>query len=195
MLPGVSITMRSMLISYRFNLIRSMSLSRLTLESDVYFIAISYYIRHSCARDTTHRFAQASIFRWSFISSEQNFKTRLQETRASSPSNSRFQTTFQNNSSKIQLRKRALGILDRRNIQAVIGPHLPGLSQPHQQITQRAFSEPKKGFQPGQPATNYLCNYGTKALNNVKQIARHGDPDLENLRDACIYQRPAFTLC
>jgi len=111
------------------------------------------------------------------------------------PSNSRFPTAFWDNLSKIHLTKRALGELDRRNIQAAIESHPPGLPRPHRPITQRAFPEPKKGFQPAQPAADYLCHCGTEALKNVKQIARHGDPDLENLRDACVYQRPAFTLC
>lgn len=111
------------------------------------------------------------------------------------PSTSRYPSAFWDNLSKIHLEKGALEELDRRNIKAAIESHPPGHPQPHRPVTRRAFAELEKGFQPAQPAADYLCRCGTEALKNLKQIARHGGPDLTDLRDACLHQRPAFTLC
>jgi hypothetical protein len=62
------------------------------------------------------------------------------------PSKSPFPSAFWENLSKIDLTKRALGELDRRNIQAALKFYLPDHPRPRRPITRRAFAKLKKGF-------------------------------------------------
>lgn len=102
--------------------------------------------------------------------------------KCSHPSGSQLPPVFWDNLSKIDLTKRALGELDRRNIQVAIRSHPTRHPRLRRQITRSALARLKKGFQPAQPAADYLCHCGTKTLKNVKHIARHGGPDLSDLR-------------
>ncbi|KAL9034871.1 MAG: hypothetical protein Q9180_005169 [Flavoplaca navasiana] len=99
----------------------------------------------------------------------------------SHPSGSQLPPAFWDNLSKIDLTKRALRELDRRNLQAALDSHLtyPRSRQPN---TRRALAELKKSSQPVTSAANYLYHCGTGVLKNIKQTARHGGPDLSNFR-------------
>ncbi|KAL9127755.1 MAG: hypothetical protein Q9175_007672 [Cornicularia normoerica] len=88
---------------------------------------------------------------------------------------------FWDNLSKIDLTRRALKELDRRNTQAALNsrPLYPRSQRP---ITRRVLAELKKSSQPLTPAAKYFCHCGASGLKNIKQTARHGGPDLSDLR-------------
>ncbi|KAL8886647.1 MAG: hypothetical protein Q9215_005687 [Flavoplaca cf. flavocitrina] len=99
----------------------------------------------------------------------------------SHPSGSQLPPAFWDNLSKIDLTKRALRELDRRNLQAALDSHLL-YPRPRQPNTRRALAELKKSSQPVTSAANYLYHCGTGVLKNIKQTARHGGLDLSNFR-------------
>jgi len=102
----------------------------------------------------------------------------------SHPSGSEIPPAFWENLSRIDLTKRALKELDRRNTQAALASR-SSCSRPHRPITRRVLAELKKSCQPLTPAVEYIYNCGTRDLKDIKQTARHGGPDLSDLRGVC----------
>ncbi|KAA6412265.1 MAG: hypothetical protein FRX48_04417 [Lasallia pustulata] len=89
----------------------------------------------------------------------------------SHPSEFQLPPAFWDNLSKIDLTKAALEELDRRNTQATLNSRPPYL-RPDQRITRRVLAELKK---------------------NIKQTARHGGPDLSDLRGFLEPPNPAMS--
>ncbi|KAK5086187.1 hypothetical protein LTR70_007432 [Exophiala xenobiotica] len=94
---------------------------------------------------------------------------------------SRFPPAFWDNLSKIDLTTRALEEVDRRNTQAALNSW-PTRRQLHRPLTRGILAESRKSLQPFIPAVDYLHRCGSKVLKSVKQTARHGGPDLSDLR-------------
>ncbi len=90
---------------------------------------------------------------------------------------------FWDNLSKLWLTKRALRELERRNVQAA--PSLfPSRRRFHRPLTQHILVELEtKSLQ---SASYFLDHCATKCLNELKQFAKHGGPDLSDLRSVCI---------
>lgn len=108
----------------------------------------------------------------------------------SHPSGSRLPPAFWDNLSKIDLTRRALEELDRRNTQAALDSQ-PPYQRPARRITRHVLAELKKSAQPLTPPAEYLCHCGTSGLRNIKRTARHDGPDLSDLRGV----RRQFVLC
>lgn len=93
---------------------------------------------------------------------------------------------FWDNLSTIWLTKRALRELDRRNIQA--SPSQP--RSPHRRTrrpaTRKFLAESKRNRQTTQYTSYYLRYYEPRILKDIKLFARHGGPDLSDLRNVCI---------
>lgn len=92
----------------------------------------------------------------------------------------RFPPAFWDNLSKIDLTRRALEELDRRNTQAALESPPPCLP-PTQQITRCGLAELMKSSQPLISPTEYLRHCETSELRSIEWIARHGGPDLSDL--------------
>jgi len=92
-----------------------------------------------------------------------------------------FPSVFWDNLSKIDLTTRALEELGRRNT-----PTVPDLwctrRRPHRPLTRGILAALRKGSQPLIPAVDYLRSCGLNTLKSVKQTAKHGGPDLSDLR-------------
>jgi hypothetical protein len=105
--------------------------------------------------------------------------------RLSPPSGSQPPPAFWDNLSKLWLTKRALRELDRRNAQAAPSP----LRSPHQRarrpVTRNSLAESKRNCQTTHYTTEYL-RYEPRILKDIKLFARHGGPDLSDLRNVCI---------
>ena len=111
---------------------------------------------------------------------------------SSHPSESRPPPAFWDNLSKIWLTKRALQELDRRNSQATLSS-FPLSCQQHRPITRRALAEWKdrpENWQPTDPAPAFLAHCSPRCLASIRQLARHGGPELQNLRGVRINRRP-----
>ncbi|KAF2872951.1 hypothetical protein BDV95DRAFT_627773 [Massariosphaeria phaeospora] len=95
-----------------------------------------------------------------------------------------FQTpaAFWDNLSKVWLTKRALRELDRRNSQAPPNPPSPQ-QRARRPVTRNFLAESKRSHQAAQYTADYLCNCGPKILTDIKLFARHGGPDLSDLRN------------
>ncbi|KAI9889132.1 MAG: hypothetical protein M1814_005794 [Vezdaea aestivalis] len=92
-----------------------------------------------------------------------------------------YPPAFWDNLSKIHLTKLALKELDRRNTQATLNSRQPYL-RPDRRITRRVSAELKKSSQPLKSPAEYLRYCAMSDLKNIKQTARHGGPDLMDLR-------------
>ena len=88
---------------------------------------------------------------------------------------------FWDNLSKIDLSKRALEELDRRNSQSALRSRQAYLRS-QRPIAQRGLTQLKKSSQSLIPAADYLGHCGTKSLKNIKQTARHGGSDVSDLK-------------
>jgi hypothetical protein len=84
---------------------------------------------------------------------------------------------FWDNLSKIWLTKRALRELDRRNSQA----HSL-YRRLHRPVTRLGLAEWKRTHQPPQSAADFLCHCTSTCLKDIERFARHGGPDLSDLR-------------
>ena len=102
-----------------------------------------------------------------------------ESTEHSSPSEFQLSAAFWDNLSKIQLTKRALEELDRRNSAA------GSIPQPTCPRSNQLLTEPKKSSQPLTSAAKFLCYCGASDLKDIKQSASHGGPDLSDLRGVC----------
>ena len=97
------------------------------------------------------------------------------------PDRTQIPPAFWDNLSKIDLTKRALKELDRRNTQAAPDSRPPS-SRPHQPATRRVLAELKKSCQPLIPAVEYIHDCGVEDLKDIQHTARHGGLDLSDLR-------------
>ncbi len=97
------------------------------------------------------------------------------------PDGTQIPPAFWDNLSKIDLTKRALQELDRRNTQAALDSR-PPYSRPHRPVPRRVLAELKKSCRPIITAVEYIHGCGAKDLKNIKQTTRHGGPDLSDLR-------------
>ena len=111
-------------------------------------------------------------------------RQKLNHPRASQPP----PPAFWDNLSKIWLTERALKELDRRNTQS-------SLSLPHRRtrrpITRHIVAEWKnkvENWEPTQSATDFLARCSTRHLERIKLLARHGGPNLSDLRGVCVFQ-------
>ena len=105
------------------------------------------------------------------------------------PSASQFPPAFWDNLSKVDLTKRALEELNRRNTRASLNSRTFS-PRSHRPITRRFLAERNESFPPTLPAISDLYHFGT--LKNLKQTARHGGPDLSDLRGVSGPQVPHF---
>jgi len=90
--------------------------------------------------------------------------------RLNHPSGSQPPSAFWDNLSKLWLTKRALRELGRRNSQTAPSPS----RSPHRRDYQVAY------------CTDYLSRCTPRILKNIRVLARHGGPDLSDLRNVCI---------
>ena len=90
--------------------------------------------------------------------------------------------------SKVPLTKGALRELDRRNALSQSVPTLPCSSheRPHRQFTRHVIAKVKKSCRSPSPASDILRHWIAESLKDIKRLARHGDPDLLDLRGICI---------
>ena len=109
---------------------------------------------------------------------------RSKRQKLSHPRGSQPPAAFWDNLSKVWLTKRALGELDRRN--AASSPPRSSYRRPHRPVTRLARAELKKRREPTQPAADFLCHCGPRFLKDIKLFARHGGPDLSDLKGVCI---------
>lgn len=100
------------------------------------------------------------------------------------PSGSQFPSTFWDNLSTIDLTTRALKELNQRNTRAALNSRRSS-SQSRRPITRRLLTELKNSSPPLIPADCYIRHCGTIALKNIKKTAKHGGPDLSDLRGVC----------
>ena len=98
----------------------------------------------------------------------------------SHPSVFQFPTAFWDNLSKVDLTKRAIEELDRRNTQAAVSAqsssYLASRAPATQHTTAKAVLRPDK----------YLSCCGGKDFKAIQRFARHGGPNLLDLRDVCL---------
>ena len=92
-----------------------------------------------------------------------------------------FQTppAFWDNLSKVWLTKRALKEFDRRNT-VVESPSLCPKS--HESLAHRTSPKPKRHSQTSQSTPYDFFHHATKNTNYIKQFARHGGPNLTDIR-------------
>jgi hypothetical protein len=98
--------------------------------------------------------------------------------RLSPPSGSQPPPAFWDNLSKIWLTKRALRELDRRNTQAAPTPPR-SLYRARRPVTRNCLAKSKTNRQ-------NTADYEPRILKDIKLFARHGGPDLSDLRNVCI---------
>lgn len=110
----------------------------------------------------------------------------LERQRLSHPNGSQPPAEFWDKLSKIWLTKRALRELDRRNIQSI--PSSP--CSPHRRargpVTRNFIAESKGICQTAQYTADYLRYYNPRISKDIELFARHGGPDLSDLRNVCI---------
>jgi len=99
--------------------------------------------------------------------------------RLNHPSGSQPPPAFWDNLTKLWLTKRALLELDRRNSQAAPSPS----HSPHRKF----IAEPKTTCHVAR-CTDYLSRCTPDILKNIRVFARHGGPDLSDLRNVCMAQ-------
>ena len=106
-------------------------------------------------------------------------KQRL--SRLSHPSGSQPTSAFWDNLSEIWLTKRALRELDRRNFRAALRARWP--------LTRNFLAESERSCETAQYTTDFLRHYLRRCephvLEDIKLFARHGGPDLSDLRNVC----------
>lgn len=102
------------------------------------------------------------------------------------PRGSRPPTAFWDNLSTIWLTERALKEFDRRNTQLAPSAHRLLYRRSYRPVTRHAvaeWKEKKENWEPTQAAAEFLSRCcSTVCLGEIKIFARHGGPDLSNLR-------------
>jgi hypothetical protein len=107
-------------------------------------------------------------------------RQKLNHSRGSQPP-----ATLWDNLSKIWLTERALKELDERNAQTVLGSYRSLYQRSRPPVTRLAVAEWKRkeeNWEPTQPSADYLIRYSAEQLEDIKLLARHGGPDLLDLR-------------
>ena len=94
---------------------------------------------------------------------------------------------FWDDLSKIWLTEYALRELDRRNAKLFSPSPSRRIYRP---VTRNFVAEVKKLRKPAQPAGDFLHHCAPKTLKDIKLFARHGGPDLTDLRAVCIVEYP-----
>ena len=92
---------------------------------------------------------------------------------------------FWDNLSKIWLSGNALRELDRRTAQSVPSPPHPS-QRIHRPLTRSVLAKYKGAQQPTQSAPAILSRYIPERLRDIKLFARHGGPDLSDLKGVCV---------
>ena len=115
---------------------------------------------------------------------DETSQPRSKRQKLSHPSESQPPVAFWDNLSKVWLTKRALRELDRRN--ATPSPPRSSHRRPHRLVTRRARAELKKRREPTQSTVDFFCHCGPGCLKDIKLFARHGGPDLSDLKGVCI---------
>jgi hypothetical protein len=109
------------------------------------------------------------------------------------PRGSQPPAAFWDNLSKIWLTRRALKEFDRRNTQPTPRPDplpYPRSRRPVTRHTVADWKEEEENWEPTKPATDVLPRCSTTCLQEIKLLARHGGPDLSDLRGVCITRYP-----
>lgn len=104
------------------------------------------------------------------------------------PSGSHLPPAFYDNLSKIHLTRDALKELDRRNTQSVPPSHHSLYRRSHRPITRQTVAHRKEkedSWKPTQPIADFLTR-SVGRLQEIKLFARHGGPDLSDLRGVCM---------
>lgn len=109
----------------------------------------------------------------------QRFSKRL---KISHPESSQLPEAFWDNLSKIWLTKRTLREFDRRNSQVSPSRSRSSHRSLHLPVTRHSFAERKNIVQPSQSATDFLRRCTPTDLKDIKLFARHGGPDLADVR-------------
>jgi len=107
--------------------------------------------------------------------------------RLSHPSGSQPPPAFWDNLSKLWLTKRALRELGRRNSQAAANSSRSPHRRARQPVTRKYIAE-QTNCQVAH-CTDYLSRCKPGILKNIGVFARHGGPDLSDLRHVCIAKR------
>ena len=89
---------------------------------------------------------------------------------------------FWDNLSKVPLTKGALRELDRKNTQAAPKPPHSSYRRPHRPATRRILAEQSKSRQHTESTTAFLGHRAPRYLTDIKLFARHGGPNLSELR-------------
>ena len=98
---------------------------------------------------------------------------------------SRTPAAFYDNLSKIWLTKGALRELDRRNAQSAPSSRSSRQGS-HKPFTLQALAALEENYRLTQSASDFLRHCTLKCLRDIKQFAKHGGPDLLDLRGVCI---------
>ena len=107
----------------------------------------------------------------------------------SHPRKGELPPAFWDSLSTTHLTKGALQEVDRRNTRAATAsPSHPRL---HRLSTRRVLAGLKRSAQSFTPAINYLYDCSATALKEIKQSARHGGPDLSDVRDVSSLENAA----
>lgn len=94
---------------------------------------------------------------------------------------------FWDHLSRIWLTKHALREFDRRNDQYTLSISHLSHQKSCRPLTRQYYAEPNRYYQPTHFAPKFLSVCSTKCLRDIKRFARHGGPDLSDLRNVCIY--------
>ena len=107
------------------------------------------------------------------------------------PSASQFPPEFWDNLSKIDLTRRALQELDRRNVQSVLRSQsiTPSSSSSSSRppVAPHAAFRRRKDPQPIRKPTEYPSRCEKANFGGIQRFARHGGPALFDLRGVCLF--------
>jgi hypothetical protein len=101
-----------------------------------------------------------------------------------------FTTDYWNNLSRLWLTKNALKELDRRNNQTPSHAQSPSVYFPHRRVTRDIALQWKKhesNWQLTRSAPEFVSSLSKECLQYIKAFAKHGGPDLSNLRGVCVF--------
>ena len=93
---------------------------------------------------------------------------------------------FWDNLSKIWLTKGALRELDRRNARATPSPPYSPYRSARRPVTRNLPAKSKKNRQTAQYTADYISPCEPRILEDIRIFARHGGPDLSDLRNVCV---------
>jgi hypothetical protein len=92
---------------------------------------------------------------------------------------------FWDNLTKLWLTKRALRELDRRNRQAAASQSPAPYRRAHRPVTRKFIAKQKASVQAAD-CIDYISRCTPKILKDISVFARHGGPDLSDLRSVCL---------